>query len=117
MLIPIETFDLERLASDKPVLAFKDDAHLGRLPGIFAELLLREIYPLTVGIPFCHGEIQHMVETFHKKKSGNDFPECAGCRLKVYCAYTGKGFTPRPITRVDEDLQKWLDDETIIDWL
>jgi len=112
--IPIESFDLGRIPKESFILGFRDDRLLHALPDLFAELLLHEIYPLTQGIPFCQGEIQHMVEIFRKERGTRAFAECGACRLAPWCAYRGEGFTPRPIERVEPELQAWLDDENRI---
>lgn len=116
MEFPLEGFHPDQAGEDHVVLRVDGEQGLEGLTDLFAELIARGIYPMTRGLPFCRGDMAHMVETFEKSAAVSECPACAGCLLARGCAYRGNGFEVRPVTEVSPDLAAWMDDESTFDW-
>ncbi len=120
--VDIDNFDLKVLENkriDKLVLEFKEETQIEKFNKIYPELLLNKIYPLTKGIPFCKGKIEHCVELFSSTGLGNKKKECNSCQLKKYCNYNLEDFDIKSIRNAPKDLLKFLEErnESLNDWI
>ncbi|MFC1691791.1 hypothetical protein ACFL0W_06450 [Nanoarchaeota archaeon] len=100
------------------ILEIKDDSQLKELDSLFSDLISQKIYPLTKGVPFCCGKIEHCIELFIGKGIGKKPELCKDCKLISWCDYSGAKFDIKPIRECDKDLIEFLEDrdENINDW-
>jgi hypothetical protein len=122
LVINIDDFklsDIEKKRIDKLILVFNNQNQIKKFNHIYSELLLKKIYPLTKGIPFCCGKIQHCIELFSSKGAGKKKKECTSCVLLKYCNYNSEKFNLKPITKPQKDLIKFLEErnESLNDWI
>jgi hypothetical protein len=104
---------------DKLVLTFDNETQIEKFNQIYPELILKKIYPLTKGIPFCKAKIEHCLELFYSKGTGKKKKECASCKLLKYCDYNDENFDVIPILNPSKDLIKFLEErnENLNDWI
>lgn len=103
----------------KHIIVFKDSSKLGELDSILSEKIFKKIYPLTKGIPFCCGKIEHSWELFNGTGKGKKKKECKDCKLISWCNYNSEEFDIKAIKKPNKDLLKFLEerDESINDWI
>lgn len=121
-IIKIDDFDISNLIKnkiDKLILVFDNETQIKKFDDIYSELLLKKIYPLTKGIPFCKARIEHCIELFKSKGIGKKKDGCNSCILLKYCDYNNEEFNIKPIKKVPSDLIQFLEerDESINDWI
>ncbi len=121
--------DVDKKKVDKLVLTFDNEEQIKKFDDIYSELLLRKIYPLTRGIPFCKARIEHCTELFCSDGTGKKKKECKSCKLLKYCNYDSnqsdpknsnhRGFNVKPIMGVSDDLITFLEErnESLNDWI
>ena len=120
LVVKIDDFKLSNLNNvDKLVLIFDNEKQIKKFDLIYSEILLKKIYPLTKGIPFCRAKIEHCIELFKSKGTGKKKEECSSCKLKKYCDYDSGDFEIKPMKKVSSDLIKFLEErnENLDDWI
>ena len=75
---------------------------------LFSELVLRKFFPLTKGLAFCFGRMEHAVEFYESEWKNLKKPvDCGSCLFANECSYNGNGQGVKPFIEKEKYNEAW----------